>query len=324
MGDLNLFDGEATLVIDRYEYILYIEIAHAYQGWQVTFIANGGAVSPTTARTGVDGRLQTLPQPTRSGSYTFDGWFTHETAGTRITLDTVFSNDTTVYAQWTSVDGSPKGGVLSDSVSTGTIEQEIQENEVPLEELWVNPFKDVNDTDWFFGAVQYINQKGLIQGTASDTFSPNIPLTRGMAVTVLYRLEGSPSVDGLDNPFSDVPADQWYTNAVIWAAENNIVAGYGGNRYGPADNVTREQLATIFMNYYKHLGKGPEGAWMVKVDFEDLADISDWAFEAVAYCSMTGIITGKPNSIFDPKGNATRAEFATILMRFIEAGEQRD
>ena len=99
------------------------------------------------------------------------------------------------------------------------------------------------------------------------------------------------------------------------------MSGYGGGKFGPADNVTREQLATIFLNYYKYIGDGPVGAWMVRVDFEDLAAISGWALDAVAYCGIKGVITGRPGNIFDPKGNATRAEFATMLMRLVGARE---
>jgi len=217
------------------------------------------------------------------------------------------------------VNKDAKGFPLEGRLWNGlTVKYREEEAEVPLKP-WNNPFKDVKDTDWFFEPVKYTNRKGLVQGTTTDTFSPNTSLTRGMAVAVLYRLEGRPNVDWINNPFSDVPAGQWYTDAVIWAAASGIAVGYGDNRYGPADNITREQLATIFLNYYEYLGDGPEGAWMIRVEFEDLADISEWALNAVAYCNMKGIITGRPNNVFDPKGNATRAEFVTILMRFMEA-----
>jgi len=144
-----------------------------------------------------------------------------------------------------------------------------------------------------------------------------------MAVTVLWRLAGEPApVNGQPTPddvqFGDVVDGIWYTDAVTWAAANGIVSGYGGGRFGPEDYITREQLAVIFLNYFKHIGEGPVGAWMVRVEFEDLAEISDWAFEAVAYCSIKGLITGKPGIVFDPRAGATRAEFATMLMRLAE------
>jgi len=190
-----------------------------------------------------------------------------------------------------------------------------------------NPFIDVKASNWFFDNVMFVYAHGLLtgSGTGSMTFSPNIPLTRGMAVTVLWRLEGSPNeripAAAGGGQFNDVAEDDYYYQAVNWAAANGIVSGYGGGKFGPTDNVTREQLATIFLNYYKYIGEGPVGARMVKIDFEDLAVISEWALDAVAYCSIRGVITGRPGNVFDPKGNATRAEFATMLMRLVGVRE---
>jgi len=185
----------------------------------------------------------------------------------------------------------------------------------------VNPFEDVKGTDWFIDDVIYVYDNGLMLGTSTTPmlFSPNATTTRGMIVTVLYRLAGSPDVSGLANPFSDVAAGQWYTDAVKWAADNGIVSGYGGGKYGPEDNITREQLAAILYRYLVQTGKGPQGAWLTQLGFADAGKISDYAIEAVTFLNMKGIINGKPGNLFDPKGQATRAEAAAMLHRFMEA-----
>jgi hypothetical protein len=181
-----------------------------------------------------------------------------------------------------------------------------------------NPFSDVNTSDWFHDYVSYVYEKGLMNGTSDTLFSPNTALTRGMVVTVLYRNADSPDVSLLANPFSDVAEDVWYTNAVKWASENGIVTGYGSGQFGPNDAITREQLALIIYNNAKLLGWGPQGAWAIPLNFVDKENISDWAIEAAMYCSMKGIISGKPGEIFDSRGEATRAEFAAVLKRFLE------
>jgi uncharacterized repeat protein (TIGR02543 family) len=183
----------------------------------------------------------------------------------------------------------------------------------------VNPFTDVRGTDWFFDAVVYVNHYGLMIGTSTDPmlFSPNLTLTRGMVVTVLYRIEGSPDVSGLANPFNDLIDGAWYADAVKWAYHNGIVSGYGGGKFGPNDDITRQDMAVMLNNYANFAGKE-----LPKIrgypGFLDEADIANYAKEAVERFFMAAIINGKPGNVFDPRGQATRAEFATMLMNFAE------
>ena len=181
-------------------------------------------------------------------------------------------------------------------------------------------FQDVNAGDWFYDNVWYVYQNNLMNGTSSSPmlFSPNAPLTRGMIVTILYRHAGSPSVSGLTNPFGDVPGGQWYTDAVIWAASNDIVLGIGDGLYAPDVNVTREQLAAIFYRYAQ-FPEGSTGSLDGALAFTDAASIADYARDAVLFCGNNGIITGKPGNLFDPQGNATRAEAAAMLNRVAES-----
>jgi hypothetical protein len=144
-----------------------------------------------------------------------------------------------------------------------------------------------------------------------------------MIVTILYRMEDSPGVSGLANPFSDVSADKYYSNAVIWAAANGIVSGYGGSKYGPEDNITREQLSTILNNYAKFAGIDLPVVREYS-GFNDDADIANYAKEAIEQFFRAAIVDGKPNNLFDPKGNATRAEVATMLMNFMKAANKED
>jgi len=146
-------------------------------------------------------------------------------------------------------------------------------------------------------------------------FSPNMTLTRGMVVTVLYRMAESPDASGLSNPFDDVSDGKWYSDAVKWAADNKIVNGYGNGKFGPMDNITREQMAVMLMNYQQFSGNIPPDVVMDR-EFSDRDKISVWAKDAVDKLTKQGIINGRPNNLFDPDGEATRAEFAAILHRY--------
>jgi hypothetical protein len=176
----------------------------------------------------------------------------------------------------------------------------------------------VGEGDWFYGDVYAVWEANLMNGTSATLFSPQRVLTRGMVVTVLYRLENSPAVTDLGNPFPDVSAGQYYTDAVIWAADHEIVLGYAGGTFGPDDNITREQMAAILYRYEQYAQKTPPDTLESRT-FADGSGISDYAKEAVAKLVTQGVLAGKPNDRFDPQGGATRAEFAAVLHRFTQA-----
>ena len=182
--------------------------------------------------------------------------------------------------------------------------------------FWENPFNDVGETDWFCGAVKYVCKHGLMDGVGAGRFAPNATTTRAMLVTILYRLEGSPAVTG-PNPFSDVEAGKWYTDAVIWAVKNGIVSGYGDGRFGPGDTITREQAAVILYNYAKARESSPAAALDGELIYPDGDKVSQWARTAAAYCQLTGIIQGDENGNFNPRNGMRRCETATILMRYL-------
>jgi len=182
-----------------------------------------------------------------------------------------------------------------------------------------NPFEDVFENDWFFDNVLFAYGHGLMIGTYTTPmlFSPNAPTTRAMIVTVLYRMAGSPCVEGLGNPFDDVAEGAWYTDAVKWAAENIIVYGFGGN-FNPNAPINRQDLVVIFMRYAVHMGiKLPMARSYSR--FIDDADIASYAREAIERFFRANIVSGYLDGSFKPQGEATRAEVAAMMQKFIEA-----
>lgn len=178
-------------------------------------------------------------------------------------------------------------------------------------------FNDVSANDWFASAVDYVTGKGMMNGTADNIFSPKANTTRGMVVTVLYRLENQPSTSAAS--FTDVASGAYYANAVAWANANGIVSGYGSGKFGPNDKVTREQLAAILYRYaqYKKYDVSV-GEDTNILSYNDAQSISSYAIPAIQWACGAGVVTGKSGSKLDPKGNATRAEVAAMLMRFCE------
>lgn len=177
-------------------------------------------------------------------------------------------------------------------------------------------FLDVTEADWFHDDVAFVVEEGLFNGTAEETFSPDTSMTRAMLVTVLYRLDGAPAVTG-SNTFTDVEEDQWYTDAVVWAAENGIVGGYGNGLFGMNDNITREQLATILYRYAAKQLFSVSASNDLSV-YTDFAEVSPYAVASMQWANAEGLINGRTADTLAPVGTATRAEVAAIIHRFAE------
>ena len=172
---------------------------------------------------------------------------------------------------------------------------------------------------WYHGAVEFAAGRGLFNGTGEFSFSPESTMTRAMLVTVLWRSAGEPKQG--QNSFRDVPDGTWYTDAVIWAAANGIVNGVGDGRFSPDGTLTREQLAAILMRYSRSIGRAT-GARGNLSAFPDGNRVSAWAGDALAWAVGEGLVNGSRVNGKDylrPQGSATRAQVATILMRFLEA-----
>lgn len=185
--------------------------------------------------------------------------------------------------------------------------------EFTLEGLWSNPFKDVSSEDWYYEDVKYANINGLMGGTAADLFSPDVLCNRAMLVTVLWRSEGSPKVENAD-PFSDVLANEWYTDAVNWAAVNGIVGGYGDGKFGPSDVITHEQCVLILQRYCLYKGydyfKTPENVSERKY--------SPWAEAGKTFAEANGLFDGFGSDTSDLTKKTNRAELSAYLRRFCE------
>ena len=255
---------------------------------------DGAAVAPTVSRAGWD----------------FIGWNTNAFNEVAAPTD--------VTAMWSGGSGGSFGGGTTpgqdDEPGDGP-----GDPAVPLDPFF--PFTDVIEGIWFYGNVRYMWENGLMNGTSETLFSPYGLVTRGMVVTVLYRMEGEPDITGLVNPFDDVADGMYYTKAVTWAADEGIVLGYSDTKYGPNDNVTREQLAAILHRYQQSTEKIPSDV-NEPIEFPDDSDISEYAVIPVKTLVMQGIINGRDNGLFDPKGNANRAEFAAMLHRYLQAIEE--
>lgn len=197
------------------------------------------------------------------------------------------------------------------TVTVEAVFSEIVEEPQP----WVNPFVDVPAGAWYYDAVEYVHQSGLMAGTSAKTFDPNVITTRGMIVTILYRLVGCPDIENRNwgYPYADVDSTAYYGTAVYWARLSGIVAGYSSELFGPNDPITREQFAVMLYRF-----AGQPSVPDLTLTFSDADQVSGYASDAMRWAVGAGIISGKGNGILDPKGDATRAQAAAMLMRFCE------
>jgi hypothetical protein len=182
--------------------------------------------------------------------------------------------------------------------------------------IYANPFKDIKNSDWYYGAVKFALQNNLFGGTSDNTFEPKTNMTRGMMVMVLWNLEGKPTVSTA-NPFTDVKSNDWYKNAVVWAASKSIVNGVGGGKFDPNGLLTREQAVTIFYNYSKW--KGLDVSAAANLDkFTDKGQISSYALPAIKWAVAKGVLNGTTATTIEPKGKANRAQGAQLFKGYLE------
>ncbi|MEG1501189.1 MAG: S-layer homology domain-containing protein, partial [Clostridiales bacterium] len=212
----------------------------------------------------------------------FAGWYADKELTKPISSLSLTEN-TTVYAKWTVDKGD-------------------------------SPFKDINPEDWFSKYIEYVYENELMEGIAEGQFAPSLTTTRAMITTVFWRIEGKPETTAT-NSFPDLHAD-WYKVAVNWAAEHDIVLGYENGNFGPMDNITREQLASIIWRYAKYKGYDVT-ATADLAKFADAGTISEYAIPAMHWVIGEGLMEGNGDQLA-PRDNATRAQLAAVLMRFME------
>ena len=313
--------------------------------WPVTVNGSGAAV--TGAGSYAAGDPVTVTVEARAG-YTFAGWLAEgvsldAAAFQEMTLRFEMpENAVSLIARWRRNDPEPTpdpepdggsddedtfdrkknngGSSSSSSRPSGPVDPVLPEvpvvPETPAE--WENPYTaDVSPREWYYEAVQYVSESGLMSGTGNGTFSPEVKLSRGMLAQILYNQEGRPAAGG--SAFTDVPGGEWFTDAVSWAAANSIVSGYSNGAFGPSDDITREQFILILYRYAQMKGydvsvSGTENL----LGYADASQVSDYAREAMAWACEKGLISGTSQGTLSPTGGATRAEAAAILMRFLE------
>ena len=242
--------------------------------------------------------------PARSG-YTFGGWYQDSacTAPWDFATDTV-AGDMTLYAKWTRNSSSGGGG---------------GRRPTPAPEDHRKEYVDVPG-HWGEEDIYFVSDRGIFNGTDETHFTPDGPMNRAMMATVIYRMDGSHKMEG-SVTFQDVDMTSWYADALVWGADKVVVKGYSAEAFGPNDPITREQLATMIYRYagLKGLVKGDIPTELTYVDADQ---ISDWAYEAVAWMTANGLLIGRQNNDVDPLANATRAEVATVLARFVRFCEK--
>lgn len=265
--------------------------------YTVTYVVLG---EKTTEKVNANSTVKKPENPSVEG-YMFEGWYTDMAYISEYDFSAKVTGNLTLYAKMTA------GG---DEEHINTDEQEEKEGE--------SLYNDVEKEAWYKEAIDYVTKKGIMVGISENEFAPEVPVTRGMFVTVIHRIEGTPGASE-KSTFEDVNRNSWYAEAVDWATENNIVYGYSDKEYGPDDIITREQMAAIIYRYaeYKGINSSVENGEKYKV-YSDYENISEYAKNAVSWVSEKGLMAGDEGGTFRPTDKATRAETAQMIMNVIE------
>ena len=207
------------------------------------------------------------------------------------------------------------------TMPAGQVEIHAEFREIAGPEPVQLPYADVAQGAWYYDAVAYAYENGLMEGVGGGSFAPAMTTSRSMLATLLYRLEGAPDLSGeiLGYPYADVDAESWYGDAVYWARLNGVVTGVGdGSAFDPDGDITREQMAVMLYRYAQYKGYDVSQGGMAAREFADYGQVADWARYAMDWAVAAGLITGTSGDTLSPQGSATRAEIAAILMRFAE------
>ncbi len=264
--------------------------------YTVTFVVNGERTTQSVR----SGETIERPEDPVAEGYIFEGWYSDMAYITEYDFSQAVTRNITLYGKMRAVQETEEG--QTEAVS----------------EEGTSAYTDVDSEDWFRNAVDYVTEKGLMVGVSENEFAPRMAVTRGMFVTVIHRMEGTPEAER-EASFNDVEEGSWYEEAVNWAAENYIVYGYSAEEYGPGDIITREQMAAIIYRYAEYKGIDVsvenENRYM---DYKDYENISNYAKPAVSWVSEKGLMAGDADGGFRPRDKATRAETAQVFMNVVE------
>ncbi len=249
-------------------------------------VEENGTISPNPIPTGTLPPISPTPRPHRPG-ISSGGWISSATP-------------------------KPTEAVAPEVTEAPTTEATPNPTNIPTD---VSSFTDINEKEWYYSSVKYVLENGLMTGTSGTSFAPETEITRGMFVTVLYRLEGNPEAES-NYTFADVSKEEYYSKAVAWGSQNGIIEGYSADVFAPNENILREQMAAIVYRYARY--KGYDIGVKAAVGYADAESISEYAKNPVVWASEKGIINGNEDNTFAPQMNITRAETAAIFERVAE------
>lgn len=301
-----------------------------------TVTLNGAGTGATGTGEYAEGTTVSLYAGTRTG-YTFSGWTSDDvailSAGNENASFVMPAKNVTVQANWTAngTSGGSTGGGSTGGSGSGSGSTEIPDPSVPGsaynysgvstcqrgKDCPISRFQDASANAWYHDGVHFCLQNGLMLGVTGDTFQPDAAITRGMIAAMLYRVEGQPAVSG-SNPFPDVKSGSYCDEATAWAAANGIVNGYESGEFRPSQTITRQEMAAILYRYaqYKKLDTSV-GENTNILGFEDASQLSEYAIPAMQWAVGAGVINGTTASTLSPSGDASRAQAANILYRFL-------
>lgn len=288
--------------------------SHSYDGYITIINPKNGEVSVSDDWAYEDEKITLTITPDKG--YVVDKIEIVDDEGDKINAKKVEDEDNKYTFRMANCDVTVTVTFKEEGKTTEDTDKEEDKDDETTENTKLN-FTDVKETDWFFKGVEYVVDKGIMSGVSENEFAPSGKLTRAMLVQMLYNMESRPACDA-ENAFMDVPVGQWYTDAVIWANDAKIVSGMGEGLFAPNMEITREQMVAMLYNYAKYRGYDVTASADLSA-FADTASVSAWAQPAMQWAVAEGYISGMGDSQLAPQGTATRAEIASVIMRFMEA-----
>lgn len=288
--------------------------SHRYDGYITVIDSKNGDVSVSDTWADEDDKITLTITPDKG--YEVDKIEIVDDEGDKIDAKKVEDKDNKYTFRMANCDVTVTVTFKEEGKTTEDTDKEEDKDDETTENTDLN-FTDVSSSDWFFKGVEYVVDKGIMSGVSENEFAPSGKLTRAMLVQMLYNMESRPACDA-ENAFIDVPVGQWYTDAVIWANDAKIVSGMGEGLFAPNMEITREQMVAMLYNYAKYKGYDVTASADLST-FADSASVSAWAQPAMQWAVAEGYISGMGDNQLAPQGTATRAEIASVIMRFMEA-----
>lgn len=288
--------------------------SHRYDGYITVIDSKNGDVSVSDTWADEDDKITLTITPDKG--YEVDKIEIVDDEGDKIDAKKVEDKDNKYTFRMANCDVTVTVTLKEEGKTTEDTDKEEDKDDETTENTDLN-FTDVSSSDWFFKGVEYVVDKGIMSGVSENQFDPSGKLTRAMLVQMLYNMESRPACDA-ENAFIDVPVGQWYTDAVIWANDAKIVSGMGEGLFAPNMEITREQMVAMLYNYAKYKGYDVTASADLST-FADNASVSAWAQPAMQWAVAEGYISGMGDNQLAPQGTATRAEIASVIMRFMEA-----